>query len=231
MAEQKIKLRTHLSAGIAVIPILKQFCELAPLLFGQNGITEMSIYRDRLADDARSRIREIKPGELAKFRALPLILDVREKDEFVRGHIAGAKHVSRGVLEQKICEIAPDYSGPIVVYCAGGDRGALAADNLQKLGYQNVFSLKGGLSGWLEAGGLVETPEYREAFTNRPISAAAFSSATNCSSRSGMSGTTKLCVAGSRWIAWSGKRLAEIGQCGIELLRARLLQTPCARRR
>ena len=69
-----------------------------PAIAGQGG------YRDRLADEARSRIREIKPGELAKFRALPLILDVREKDEFVRGHIAGAKHVSRGVLEQKICE-------------------------------------------------------------------------------------------------------------------------------
>jgi hypothetical protein len=59
------------NAGIAVVPFLKQFCELAPLLFGRNGITEMSIYRDRLADDVRSRIRDIKPGELAKFRLSP----------------------------------------------------------------------------------------------------------------------------------------------------------------
>jgi hypothetical protein len=59
------------NAGIGVVPFLKQFCELAPLLFGRNGITEMSIYRDRLADDVRSRIRDIKPGELAKFRLSP----------------------------------------------------------------------------------------------------------------------------------------------------------------
>jgi phage shock protein E len=113
----------------------------------------------RLADDARSRICEISPGELARFRKLPLIVDVREKGEFVRGHINGAKHISRGLLEQKVCEVAPDCSSPIVVYCAGGNRGALAADTLQKMGYQNVFSLKGGLSGWLEAGGSVEVPE------------------------------------------------------------------------
>ncbi|HEX3444503.1 MAG TPA: rhodanese-like domain-containing protein [Chthoniobacterales bacterium] len=113
-----------------------------------------------LADDARSRICEVTPAELATFRKLPLIVDVRERDEFVKGHINGAKHISRGLLEQKVCEIAPDCSSPIVVYCAGGNRGALAADTLQKMGYRNVFSLKGGLSGWLEAGGLVETPEF-----------------------------------------------------------------------
>jgi rhodanese-related sulfurtransferase len=113
----------------------------------------------RLADDARSQIREITPRELAKFKKLPLIVGVREKDEFVRGHIDGARHISRNLLEQKVCEIAADCSSPIVVYCADGNRGGLAADTLQKMGYQNVFSLKGGLSGWLEAGGLVETPE------------------------------------------------------------------------
>jgi phage shock protein E len=137
--------------------------EVAPLLFGLDGSDEMPMNRDdafiRLADDARSRICEITPGQLARFRKLPLIVDVREKEEFFRGHIGGAKHISRGLLEQKVCEIVPDSSSPIVVYCAGGNRGALAADTLQKMGYQNVFSLKGGLSGWLEAGGLVETSE------------------------------------------------------------------------
>jgi phage shock protein E len=113
----------------------------------------------QLADDARSRIHEITPRELARFKTLPLIIDVREKDEFVRGHINGARNISQNLLKQKVCEIAPDRSSPIVVYCAHGNRGALAADTLQKMGYQNVFSLKGGLSGWLEAGGLVETPE------------------------------------------------------------------------
>ena len=111
----------------------------------------------QLANDARRRIREITPAELAKFKQLPLIVDVREKDEFIKGHIEGAKNISREVLEQKASQIAPDLSTSILVYCAGGNRGALAADSLQKMGYQNVFSLKGGLSGWLEAGGLVET--------------------------------------------------------------------------
>ena len=144
-----------------MIPFLKQFCELAPLIFTRNANNAILMKRDvafvSLADDARRRICEVTPAELAKFRKLPLIVDVREREEFVKGHINGAKHISRGLLEQKVCEIAPDCSSPIVVYCAGGNRGALAADTLQKMGYRNVFSLKGGLSGWLEAGGLVET--------------------------------------------------------------------------
>jgi len=147
--------------GFNVIPFLKLFYELAPFLLGRNGREDMSANHSdafvQLANDARSRIREITPEALAKLKQLPLIVDVREKDEFIKGHISGAKHISRGVLEQKVFEVAPDCSSPILVYCAGGNRGALAADNLQKMGYQNVFSLKGGLSGWLEAGGLVET--------------------------------------------------------------------------
>ena len=147
--------------GFNVSPFLKLFYELAPFLLGRNGKEDMPAnHRDafvQLANDARSRIREITPEELAKLKQLPLIVDVREKDEYSKGHIRGAKHISRGVLEQKIFEIAPDCSSPILVYCAGGNRGALAADTLQKMGYQKVFSLKGGLSGWLEAGGMVET--------------------------------------------------------------------------
>jgi phage shock protein E len=145
------------------VPFLKLFYELAPLLVGRNGIESMSAKPSdafaKLADDARSRIREITPNELAKFKQLPLIVDVREKDEFDSGHINGAKHLSRGVLEQKIAEMVPDDTTPILVYCAGGNRGALAAESLQRMGYQNVFSLKGGLSGWLEAGGSLETPK------------------------------------------------------------------------
>src|SRR5271165_4092178 len=115
--------------------------------------------KNRTKDSSECRdCRDTYPEAILRTRPVVIRTEPNHRDVHVRGHIDGAKHVSRGVLEQKICEIAPDYSGPIVVYCAGGDRGALAADNLQKLGYQNVFSLKGGLSGWLEAGGLVETP-------------------------------------------------------------------------
>jgi phage shock protein E len=109
------------------------------------------------ADDARSRIREILPRDLAKFKVLPLIIDVREKDEFCSGHIKGATNVRRESLEVTVSEIAPDRSSAILLYSAAGNQGALAAESLQRLGYLNVFSLKGGLSGWLEAGGLVET--------------------------------------------------------------------------
>ena len=64
----------------------------------------------QLANDARRRIREITPAELAKFKQLSLIVDVREKDEFIKGHIEGAKNISREVLEQKASQIAPDLS-------------------------------------------------------------------------------------------------------------------------
>jgi phage shock protein E len=142
------------------MPFLKLFHELAPFLVGRHGGEELSAKHNAFvqpANDARSRIREITPEELAKFKQLPLIVDVREREEFIKGHISGAKHISRSVLEQRVFELASDWASPILVYCAGGNRGALAADTLQKMGYQNVFSLKGGLLGWLEAGGLVET--------------------------------------------------------------------------
>ena len=110
-----------------------------------------------LANDARKRIREIAPQEIAKLKQSPVIIDVRENDEFAEGHISGARNVSRGVLERKVRNVVPDPLLPILLYCSCGSRSALAADNLQKIGYQNVYSLKGGLSAWLEAGGVVET--------------------------------------------------------------------------
>ncbi|MBV8901609.1 MAG: hypothetical protein JOY92_16025 [Verrucomicrobia bacterium] len=111
----------------------------------------------QLAEQARSRIEEITPQELSRAKPLPVILDVREAEEYAKGHIEGAKPLSRGILEQKIDHLIPDLSTPIVVYCSGGERGALAAENLLKMGYHNVRSLKGGLRNWLESGGTVET--------------------------------------------------------------------------
>jgi len=110
----------------------------------------------QLAEQARSRIVEITPQELSRAKPLPVILDVREAYEYAQGHIEGAKPLSRGILEQKIDQLIPDPSTPIVVYCSGGERGALAAENLLKMGYQNVRSLAGGLRNWLESGGTVE---------------------------------------------------------------------------
>jgi phage shock protein E len=144
-----------------VIRFLSLFRELAPrlVMLGRTSHRRVRSEDDFMypVDDARNRIREISPAELARFKKLPLIVDVRQEEEFFSGHIKGAKNVGRSSLEQTVSEVAPDRSSPILVYCAAGNRGALAADSLQKMGYQNVFSLKGGLSGWLEAGGLVET--------------------------------------------------------------------------
>jgi phage shock protein E len=146
--------------GIPVIPFLNLFRELAPFLARRHRSDELPIWRGESfinpTEDGRSRMREISLRDLAKFRDLPLIVDVREEEEFLSGHIKGAKNIRPDLLQETVSEIVPDRSSPILVYCAAGNRGALAADSLQKLGYLNVFSLKGGLCGWLEAGGLVE---------------------------------------------------------------------------
>ena len=105
--------------GFNVSPFLKLFYELAPFLLGRNGREDMPANHSdafaQLANDARSRIREITPEELAKLKQLPLIVDVREKDEYSKGHIRGAKHISRGVLEQKILESLPTV--PVQFWC------------------------------------------------------------------------------------------------------------------
>ena len=111
---------------------------------------------DGTGNDTPASVREITPRELARIRPLPVIIDIREEAEFMRGHIDGARQISRATLERRIREIAPDPTTPIVVYCAVGNRGSLAAEQLQRLGYRKAFSLKGGLQRWLEAGGMVE---------------------------------------------------------------------------
>jgi phage shock protein E len=114
---------------------------------------------DGTGNETPASVREITPRELARIRPLPVIIDIREEAEFMRGHIDGARQISRATLERRIREIAPDPTTPIVVYCAVGNRGSLAAEHLQRLGYRKAFSLKGGLQQWLEAGGMVECPK------------------------------------------------------------------------
>jgi rhodanese-related sulfurtransferase len=104
--------------------------------------------------DAKKRIREcsvhdVKRGQVP---AGSLLIDVREESEFAAGHIPGAIHLSKGVIERDIETKVPDKSAPLVLYCGGGFRSALAADNLQKMGYTNVLSMDGGMRGWREAG-------------------------------------------------------------------------------
>ena len=106
-----------------------------------------------LTDDAKTRVREVSASEAARAQANGAVLiDVREADEFDKEHVQGALHLSKGVVELRIEENVPEVATPIVCYCGGGSRSALAADNLQKMGYTNVASMVGGFKGWKDAG-------------------------------------------------------------------------------
>jgi len=104
----------------------------------------------RLANEARTRIKEISPDEsLALVSSGAILIDVREEKEFKAGSISGAIHISRGLLASHISHAVPDKSTPIVCFCAIGHRSAIAADTLQQLGYQHVKSMAGGLKSYL----------------------------------------------------------------------------------
>ena len=111
-----------------------------------------------LIADARSRITEVTPGEtIAKRASDPavVLVDVREDREWNLGHAAGAVHMSRGTLESKIDEVVP-RDVPVILYCASGNRSALAAESLMQMGYGNVASMSGGFRGWVDAHGDIE---------------------------------------------------------------------------
>jgi rhodanese-related sulfurtransferase len=109
----------------------------------------------KIVDDARKRIRETSIDEVKarldrgdKF----LLVDVREESEFAKDHLPGAIHLGKGIIERDIEQRVPDLNAPLILYCGGGFRSALAADNLQKMGYSNVLSMDGGVRGWREKG-------------------------------------------------------------------------------
>lgn len=103
----------------------------------------------RLANAAKARIRLVPPEEVARLIDQgAVVLDVREKEEFVQGHLPTAVHLSRGMLEMNIADHVSDKFTPILCYCGGGNRGALAADTLRQMGYVNVSSLDGGLKAY-----------------------------------------------------------------------------------
>jgi len=107
----------------------------------------------QITDEAKSRIREISPADAAKRQAEgALLIDVRESEEFAKGHAKDAIPLSKGVLELKIEEVAPDVTTQIMCYCGGGSRSALAAENLQRMGYTDVASVMGGFKAWQEQG-------------------------------------------------------------------------------
>jgi rhodanese-related sulfurtransferase len=112
-----------------------------------------------LVDDAKSRIREIDVNELRAMLRNPaqvVVIDTREESEWACGRLAGAIHLSKGVIERDIEVTVPDKERTVVLYCGGGYRSALAADALQKMGYRQVYSLAGGWRAILAAGLPVE---------------------------------------------------------------------------
>ncbi len=110
-----------------------------------------------MINDSKSRVRQIDAAEARTLHDAggATFLDVRDQPEANLGRIPGAAHISRGNLETKVEAIVPRDAN-VVIYCASGNRSALAADTLQQMGYTSVCSLAGGFRGWAEAGGDIE---------------------------------------------------------------------------
>lgn len=109
----------------------------------------------QLVQEVKTRVRETTVDEvharLARGEQLTVI-DVREESEFARDHLPGAIHLGKGIIERDIEQRYPDTSSELILYCGGGFRSALAADNLQKMGYTHVISMDGGIREWRQKG-------------------------------------------------------------------------------
>ena len=114
---------------------------------------------ESLVDDAKSRIKEVTVEQACeRVDAGAIMIDVREDSEWQSGHAANAVHLGRGVIERDILEAFPEKSTELILYCGGGYRSALSADNLQKMGYTNVFSMAGGWKAWKDAAAPTDVP-------------------------------------------------------------------------
>ena len=109
----------------------------------------------KIVEDAKKRVPETNVDDVKarldrgdKF----VLVDVREESEFAKDHLPSAIHLGKGIIERDIEERIPDHNAPLVLYCGGGFRSALAADNLLKMGYTNVISMDGGIRDWRERG-------------------------------------------------------------------------------
>jgi rhodanese-related sulfurtransferase len=107
----------------------------------------------KLCDDVRARVKEVSiddvAARLSRGEEFELV-DVREESEYAAGRITGARHLGKGIIERDIEKAIPDPDADIVLYCGGGFRSALAAENLERMGYRNVKSMMGGWRGWKE---------------------------------------------------------------------------------
>ncbi len=109
----------------------------------------------KIVGEAKSKVKEISVTDCLKNvkenSAIGLI-DVREESEFAAGHVKGAEHLSKGIIERDVEKNHPDKNQTLYLYCGGGFRSALSADNLQKMGYTNVYSVAGGWRAFTEIG-------------------------------------------------------------------------------
>jgi rhodanese-related sulfurtransferase len=122
-----------------------------PIAFEENAMAKHTPRFLQIVNDARGRVKETTVDAVKamldrgdKF----VLVDVREESEFAKDHLPGAVHLGKGVIERDIEQRVPDPATPLVLYCGGGYRSALAADNLQKMGYTNVLSMDGGIRDW-----------------------------------------------------------------------------------
>ena len=109
----------------------------------------------KLVSEAKARVKETNVAEVKRWMEGGenfLLVDVREDNEWANGHLPGAVHMGRGIIERDIEARVPETSTKMILYCGGGFRSALVADNLQKMGYTHVESMDGGWRGWTEAG-------------------------------------------------------------------------------
>jgi len=109
----------------------------------------------KIVDDAKTRVRETNVDEVKKRMDRGdkfILVDVREESEYAKDHLPDAIHLGKGVIERDIEARVPELNAEMIMYCGGGFRSALAADNLQKMGYTNVISMDGGIRGWREKG-------------------------------------------------------------------------------
>jgi rhodanese-related sulfurtransferase len=106
-----------------------------------------------LLSEVKQTIKEMTPQEVANAdRSNAYIVDVREDNEWQKGHVPDAVHVNRGILEGNIERIVPNANSTVILYCAGGARSALAAESLMRMGYTSVYSMQGGFGNWLQLG-------------------------------------------------------------------------------
>ena len=108
-----------------------------------------------LVDEAKKRVMETNVADVKRRLDAGekiVLVDVREESEWAGGHLPGAVHLGKGIIERDIEQRVPDTNTKLILYCGGGFRSALAAENLQRMGYKNAVSMDGGWRGWTESG-------------------------------------------------------------------------------